>query len=574
MKSMNIDGLRNQALRIFLVLLWAQIPLLGLACWLARQPVFLPVGMTLAFAAFSQALAHWDRKGDHARLVTGVSIMVSISILVGVMQGQKTQVDLHMYYFAALAVLVAACDWRIIVASAATVAIHHAILNFVLPGLIYPGGADSGRLGLHALILIMEAAVLVWTTSTIKAMFEAVTQERERVEQAQHEADANYVKAVQSEQEVKTAYELNESERSRIAQEDAEVLRTLGVALTQLASGDLTYSIQGDLPAKAEPLRADFNNAVRSLASAMSSVAVTASGIRAAANTICNSSKDLSRRTEQQASSFDETTGALLTLINASIEQTSEVANRAQNVVSTAKLDAEQSSEIVRAAIEAMNAIESSSRQMRQIISVIDEIAFQTNLLALNAGVEAARAGDAGRGFAVVASEVRGLAQRSAESAKEIKSLISVSEGHVGNGASLVKQTGQALERIFAQVSEMTTVGSEIAVSVQQKAADLDRVNIAAHQMDQVTRQNIAMAEQSMAASQALSYEADELALLLSHFKIEQGKSQPQAVQKTPETIKPARVDTPVPMLKSTGRNGATALRIDETAAAQDWEAF
>jgi methyl-accepting chemotaxis protein len=574
MKSFSIDGLRNQALRIFLVLLWAQIPVLGVACWLAGQPVFPPVGMTLAFAAFAQALARWDRKGDHARIVTGVSIMVSISILVGVMQGQKTQVDLHMYYFAALAVLVAACDWRIIVASAATVVIHHAILNFILPGLVYPGGADASRLALHTLILVMEAAVLVWTTSTIKSMFEAVTEERERVERAQHEADANYVKAVQSEQEVKTAYELNESERSRIAQEDAEVLRTLGVALTQLASGDLTYSIQGDLPAKAEPLRADFNNAVQSLASAMSSVAVTASGIRAAANNICNSSKDLSRRTEQQAGSFDETTGALLTLINASIGQTSQVANRAQSVVSTAKLDAEQSSEIVRAAIEAMNAIESSSRQMRQIIGVIDEIAFQTNLLALNAGVEAARAGDAGRGFAVVASEVRGLAQRSAESAKEIKSLISVSEAHVENGVSLVSQTGEALERIFTQVSEMTLVGSEIAVSVQQKAADLDQVNIAVHQMDQVTRQNTAMAVQSMAASQALSYEADELASLLSHFRIEQGKSEQKVVPIQLETRHPAQVNAPVTMLKTTGGNGGAVRQIEETAAEKSWEEF
>jgi len=306
----------------------------------------------------------------------------------------------------------------------------------------------------------------------------------------------------------------------------------------------------------------------------MSSVAVTASGIRAAANNICDSSKDLSKRTEQQAISFDETTGALLTLINASIEQTSQVASRAKSVVSTAKLDAEQSGEIVRAAIEAMNAIESSSRQMRQIIGVIDEIAFQTSLLALNAGVEAARAGDAGRGFAVVASEVRGLAQRSAESAKEIKSLISVSEAHVGNGVSLVSQTGQALERIFTQVSEMTSVGSEIAVSVQQKAADLDQVNIAVHQMDQVTRQNTAMAVQSMAASQALSYEADELALLLSHFRIEPGKSQPQAVRKTPETIKPARINTPVPMLKTAGMNGGAARQIEETVAGQDWEEF
>jgi methyl-accepting chemotaxis protein len=541
MKSISIDGLRNQALHIFLVLLWAQIPLIALACWLAAQPGFPPVCMTLAFAAFAQAAARWDRKGDHARIVAGVSIMVSISILVGVMQGQKTQVDLHMYYFAALAVLVAACDWRVIAAGALTVASHHIILNFVLPGLIYPGGADFGRLALHAIILLLEAAILVWTTLTIKAMFEAVEEEREHVERAQREADANHAKAMQSEQEAKTAYELNESERARIAQEDAEVLRTLGVALTQLASGDLTYCIRSDLPVKAEPLRADFNNAIRSLASAMSSVAVTANGIRLASNDISDASKDLSARTDLQAGSLAETTGALAQ-INASLKKTSDVASRARNVVATAKLDAEQSSTIVRAAVEAMNAIQTSSHHIGQIIGVIDDIAFQTNLLALNAGVEAARAGDAGRGFAVVASEVRGLAQRSAESAKEIKSLISISKAHVANGVSLVSKTGQALERIFAQVSEMNSVGSEVAASAQEQAADLERVNTAVHQMDQVTQQNAAMAEQSMAASQALSHEAATLNLLLSRFRIEDSKNNHHEARRKPVARQPARV--------------------------------
>ena len=165
----------------------------------------------------------------------------------------------------------------------------------------------------------------------------------------------------------------------------------------------------------------------------------------------------LSQRTEHQASSLEETS-ASLEEVTTTVKKTAEGANHAREVVGAAKLDAEKSGAVVREATAAMAAIDKSSKQIGQIIGVIDEIAFQTNLLALNAGVEAARAGDAGRGFAVVASEVRALAQRSAEAAKEIKGLISASTAQVDQGVALVAQTGEALQRIVAQVVEINGV--------------------------------------------------------------------------------------------------------------------
>src|SRR6202034_1190103 len=167
------------------------------------------------------------------------------------------------------------------------------------------------------------------------------------------------------------------------------------------------------------------------------------------------------------------------------------------------------------------------SKQIANIIGVIDEIAFQTNLLALNAGVEAARAGDAGRGFAVVATEVPQLAQRSADAAKEIKALISTSTQQVDVGVKLVSETAQALGRIVAQLSQLTALVTELAASAKEQSTGLGEVNAAVNQMDQVTQQNAAMVEQATAASHSLANEAEELASLVGQFRIGQ---EPRAV--------------------------------------------
>ncbi|MGH6997033.1 MAG: methyl-accepting chemotaxis protein, partial [Phenylobacterium sp.] len=210
--------------------------------------------------------------------------------------------------------------------------------------------------------------------------------------------------------------------------------------------------------------------------------------------------------------------------------------------------------------------IEGSSKQIGQIIGVIDEIAFQTNLLALNAGVEAARAGDAGKGFAVVASEVRALAQRSAEAAKEIKALINASSAQVGQGVDLVAETGKALQRIASQVAEINASVSEIAASAQEQAVGLQQVNTAVNQMDQVTQQNAAMVEESTAASHALANEAVELARLMGQFSIGQDQGRP-IVRKTtaPRHSKPAR---------GYSSGAATAAKLEPVGETDTWEEF
>lgn len=328
------------------------------------------------------------------------------------------------------------------------------------------------------------------------------------------------------EQSAKKAAEETEAERARneairaeTAETQALVVESLAHGLERLSSGDLVFRISHEFSSDYEKLRVDFNNAMDVLQKTMEKIADNSNGVRSSAGEITQGADDLSRRTEQQAASLEQTAAAL-DEITATVRKASEGSNEARSLANEAKIDAERSGDVVKETISAMSGIESSSKKISNIIGVIDEIAFQTNLLALNAGVEAARAGDAGRGFAVVATEVRALAQRSADAAKEIKTLISASGTQVLSGVRLVNETGQALGRIVDQVARLNLLITEIAASSNEQATALGEVNSAVNQMDQVTQQNAAMVEQSTAASHALAREADELLNLVGQFRV------------------------------------------------------
>ena len=304
---------------------------------------------------------------------------------------------------------------------------------------------------------------------------------------------------------------------------EVEATRAFVAALSQgiarLADGDLVLTIDADLNGAYGDMKTHFNEAVQRLRHALTEVSTATQNIQAGARQISSAADDLSHRIEEQAASVEETAAAMEE-ITATVKRTAEDSLRASNVVHSAKADAEKSGEVVREAVKAMGEIEGSSRQISQIIGVIDEIAFQTNLLALNAGVEAARAGEAGRGFAVVASEVRALAQRSADAAKEIKTLISTSSQHVSKGVGLVDSTGQTLQGIIAKVTEAADLVSSISTSAQEQSSSIAQVNQAVTQIDQVTQRNAAVVEEAAASGRSLTTDAEHLSDLVGKFKV------------------------------------------------------
>ncbi|WP_084356201.1 methyl-accepting chemotaxis protein [Novosphingobium lentum] len=305
-----------------------------------------------------------------------------------------------------------------------------------------------------------------------------------------------------------------EVQRSR---EPQLVVEPLSAALKSLSNNELSCQIHDPFPDAYEALRQNFNGAVDSLAEAIGAVSQTAGSVLIGAQEIHTASNDLSQRNEQQAASLEETSAAL-NQVTQGVNDTAIAAAEVQKSVAEAHHQATDGGAVVAKAVEAMSAIERSAQEISQIIGVIDGIAFQTNLLALNAGVEAARAGDAGKGFAVVANEVRALAQRSADAAKDIKALITVSSEQVGAGVVLVGETGSVLSKIVSRVGEISTLIGGIASNSQVQASGLQQVNSAVSDMDRVTQQNAAMVEQTTAAARSLTDEARELSDVVSRF--------------------------------------------------------
>lgn len=371
---------------------------------------------------------------------------------------------------------------------------------------------------------------------------------------------------------------LQDAEREEKSTQLTRVVDDLRSGLSRLADGDLTMPIpspaENPFPHEHEPLRQSYNAAVDRVNDMMGQVTDIARAVRDSSSEIASASRDLSGRAETQAATLEESAAAL-TELTESVRSTAERATRAQEASFGNRTGAERGSEIVREAVTAMQGIERGSEQITRIIGVIEDIAFQTNLLALNAGVEAARAGEAGRGFAVVASEVRLLAQRASDSAREIKGLISESTQQVAEGSALVRRTGESLAEILGRASEAANLVADIALAATEQARGLAEVNSGVNQLDHVTQQNSAAAEETSAAAVTLQSRSEDLMIALSHFRILRASQDGKSLGVAPRTAGPeVAVEAKIVDWAPAAANAARSARTDKLRLSGTWAEF
>ncbi len=295
------------------------------------------------------------------------------------------------------------------------------------------------------------------------------------------------------------------------------IVESVGTGLAALARGDLITRIEADLAPPFDKLKHDFNRALMAMSGTVGVVADSSDAMQTVSQEIRRAAQDLAERTERQARSL-QTAAAAIQDVAGRVTETASNIGEARSFIADVSTDASVGGEVVSRATAAMDAIEESSTRIASIISLIDGIAFQTNLLALNAGVEAARAGTAGQGFAVVANEVRALAQRSADAANDIKRLISASSEQVAEGVGLVRETGEKLMLIRDKINEVGMRMSDITATTHSQAAALDSINRTTGELDLLTQQNAAVAEQVNGAVVGLALNADRLAEQVGQF--------------------------------------------------------
>ena len=385
--------------------------------------------------------------------------------------------------------------------------------------------------------------------------------------------------AVERRREMEAGRQQAENERRRnqemgaaAAEEQMKLIVSLSEGIARLARGDLTARLAINSDDAFRQVKDDFNQMGDELRSIADRIAQSTGAVQGATLEIGSGVTDLAERTEQQASALEETTASMEEMA-ATVRQNAANAQQADQAATATRQLAVGGGEIAGQAVAAMSNIEDSSRQIREMVGLIEEIAFQTNILALNAAVEAARAGDAGRGFAVVANEVRALSQRSSQALKEIKTQIASSDASVTVGVELVKKAGDSLVEIVRSVKKVARLVAEIAAASQEQATGIDQVSKAVSNMDQMTQQNAALVEETNAALLSAQSQVDELRQAVAFFKTgEEARPMPQrfAPRQTPAAKNPVLHQQGILARKlTTRRNGSAA-----TAEAEDFTAF
>jgi methyl-accepting chemotaxis protein len=516
MKTINLSHLRLVGMQLLAGLTIGLAGIVVVTALLAAVPGKLPAAIVAVLLAILPCMMALRQRTDAlARLLASISVVAMPALLIFAAEGRVWQVDLHMIFFAMLAVVSILCDWKAICAAAAVVAVHHIGLGLLLPDWIFTGGGSIGRIGLHAGVLIVEAATLMWVAERIVALIAAIEAQNAEQERAETELAV---------------------ERTRQAEAVAVVTRSLGTALAALTDGDLTTDITVEYPSDYASLRADFNHALAALRRLIGSVSSSAAGIRGTSEEIARASEDLARRTEGTAASLEQTSAALMEVdarTNATALAATSTVARADKAMTTVADGREMTDE----AVMAMARVSDSAKGIDSVIEGLDKIAFQTRVLAMNAAVEAGRAGDAGRGFAVVADLVSALAMRAEEEAKRARDQLAGTQAEITMAVGAVRKVDETFLTVSDDVGSVHALLERMASDNAAQSLAIHEISAAIGSMDVTTQQNAAMVEETSAAARNLQTEVGALADEASLFRINAAGNVPVHFRPSPAAV-------------------------------------